>query len=158
MAKIEPGGSVDRALSGSPGFDESIARALQVAEDGRIWFQPDLGRISKVTTKLAYGLFCLKYGRGTALRDFSTYWIAGPGQEMPQKVVAAHWVWPGIRRKRWTTVQTGVFSFLFAKGWLAGDPPLYCLLDFHQTIFAAVCCPAPIGRKADKRLRSKPWK
>jgi hypothetical protein len=158
MQKVESGGVIDRALSASPGLDEAITSALQVAPDGRVWFQPDLGRISKITTKLAFGLFCLKYGQGAVLRDFSTHWLSGPGAEIPQRLLAAHRVWPGIRRKRRTIVQEGVFSFIFARGWMADDPPLYCMMNFHETIFAAVSCPAPIGRKADKRLRSQPWK
>lgn len=158
MEKVEPGGSIDRTLAASPGLDETVTNALKVAEDGRVWFQPDISRITRVIAKLAYGLFCLKYGHGAALKDFSVHWLAGPGEEIPQHLVAAHWVWPGIRRKRRTLVQKGVFSFLFAQSWMAGDPPLYCMMDFHETIFAAVSCPAPVGRRADKRLRSKPWK
>jgi hypothetical protein len=157
MAKIEEGGVVDRALSAAPGLDETITKSLVAGDDGRVWFRPSLDRVGRITTKLAFGLFCLKYGRGAAIRDFSTDWISGPEQEIPQRLVAAQWIWPGLQRKRWTTVQKGSFSFLFAKGWMADDPPLYCLLDLHGTIFAAVRCPAPIGRPRDRRLRSKPW-
>lgn len=158
MAKVNEGGTVDRALSASPALDDYITKSLLPGEDGRVWFQPDLDRIGRITTKIAFGLYCLRCGRGATLRDFSTHWIAGPEQEIPQHLVAAQWIWPGLRRKRWTTVQKGVFSFLFAKGWMAADPPLYCLLNFHETIFAAISCPPSIGMRANQRLRSKPWK
>jgi hypothetical protein len=158
MAKVDEGGVVDRALAASPGLDAVVARALQVAQDGRVWLAPDFDRLSRIVTKIAYGLYCLKYGAARSREQFSLHWLAGPGQELPQHLVAAHFVWPGIRRKRRSVVQKGVFSFLFARGWMVGDPPLYCLMDFHDTIFAAVSCPAPAGQKADKRLRAKAWK
>jgi hypothetical protein len=149
---------VDRALSASPGLDESFVTSLHVAEDGSVWFRPDLPRIVRITTKLAFGLHCLRYGRGPSLTRFETSWISGPGHELPYPLIAAQWRWPGIRGKRWTMVQPGVFRFLFAEGWMAGDPPLYCLLDFHGTIFAAVACPAPVGRRARRRLPAKAWR
>ncbi|MCA3632245.1 MAG: hypothetical protein INF16_05590 [Methylobacterium sp.] len=158
MAKVEAGGVVDRALSASPGLDAVVTHALHVAQDGRVCLAPDFDRLSRVVTKIAYGLYCLKYGASRSQEQFSLHWLAGSGQKLPQHLVAALYVWPGIRRKRRSVVQKGVFSFLFARGWMVGDPPLYCLMDFHETILAAVSCPAPIGQKADKRLRAKAWK
>lgn len=156
-AKVEEGGKIDRALAASPGLDETIVKALRVTDDGRVWFQPDVARIRRITTKVAFGLHALRYGRGSGLDRFETTWIGGPGDEPPFNLVTAQWKWPGIRRKRWRVVQRGAFSFLFAEGWLAGDPPLFCLLDFHRTIFAAVSCPAPVGRRVNQRLPAKPW-
>jgi hypothetical protein len=158
MEKLEPGGKVDRALEAAPGLDQIITNALNLDKDGRIWLQPDFERISRITTKLAYGLYCLTYGRGASHSDFSTLHHFGPGAELPQQLIAAQYIWPGIRRKRWITVQSGVFNYLFSKGWFGGDPPLYCFMDFHHTSLAVVACPPPIGRKVEKRLRSKPWK
>ena len=40
-------------------------------------------------------------------------------------------------------VQNGIFSYLFAKGWLVYDPPLYCLIDLHRTLLGVVACPDP---------------
>jgi len=157
MAKVEPGGVVDRALQAAPRLDDHIVNALTPGEDGRVWFAADLARIGRVATKIAYGLYCLRYGPGAPLEAFATRWISGPEEELPQPIVAAMWNWPGIRRKRWTVVQKGVFSFLFAKGWMVTDPKLYCIINFHDTILAAVTCPAPVGRRRKDRLRARPW-
>jgi hypothetical protein len=157
MAKLDENGVIDRTLMASAGLDAMIINSLTPDEDGRVSFKVDLDRIAIVTNKIAYGLFCLKYGLGTSSRLFSTLWISGPGQEIPPNFIAAQWIRPGLRRKRWTVVQSSSFSFLFAKGWMTGDPPLYCMMNFHDTIFVAVGCPPPVGRKSGKRLRSKPW-
>jgi hypothetical protein len=157
MAKLEPGGTVDRALQAAPLLDDHITSSLTPGEDGRVWFTVDLSRIGRVVTKIAYGLYCLRYGPGAPFEAFAPIWLSGPGQEPPQFVVAAMWNWPGIRRKRWTVVQKDVFSFLFAKGWMASDPPLYCLMNFHHTILAAVACPPSVGKRKSERLRSRSW-
>ena len=156
-AKLEEGGSVDRALEYAPKLDDKIIASLNTTADGRIFFEPDIARIGRIAAKVAFGLFCLQYGPGTKLGDFSTSWVSGPGHELPQHLIAAQWNWPGIRRKRWTHVQKNIFSYLFAKGWMVNDPPLYCLINFHETVVAAVSCPAGIGRPKQRRLRAKPW-
>lgn len=156
-AKVLSGGSVDRALSTSPALDDRIIGSLSVADDGRVWFAPEKHRIARVAGKIAFGLYCLRYGLGHAMRSFETVGLYGPGDEVPEQIIAAQHIWPGARRKRWTVVQQGVFSFVFAKGWMATDPPLFCMINFHETLFAVVACPAPIGRGAKRRLRDKPW-
>lgn len=152
MAKVEPGGVVDRTLQAAPRLDDQIINALTPGEDGRIWFAMDIARIGRVATKIAYGLYCLRYGLGAPLEAFAPRWLSGPEEEPP-----AMWNWPGIRRKRWTVVQKGAFRFLFAKGRMVSDPPLYCFMNFHHTILAAVSCPAPVGRRKNDRLRARPW-
>jgi hypothetical protein len=157
MSKVEADGPVDRALQAAPLLDDMIIRGLGAGPDGRVWFTPDLDRIRRVATKIAYGLYCLRYGVAKPIEALSCNFVAGPGVELPLSIVAVTYFRPGIRRKRWTIVQADVFSFLFAKGWLADDPPVYCLLDFHHTLIAAVLCPAPIGQRKHCRLRAKPW-
>ncbi len=155
-AKVARGGSVDRALVASPRLDDLIIKALNPGPDGRIWFTPDIQRIARITTKIAFGLYCLRYGLNMRLDDFQTVWISGPEQEVPEHLIAAQFLWPGTRRKRWTVVQHNVFEFLFAKGWMAEEPPLYCLLNLHNTIFAAISCPPAAGR-IRRRLSARPW-
>src|SRR5690606_29641066 len=116
-AKVDDGGTFDRALKSSPNLDDRIIRSLSVADDGRVHFQPEMERITRVVEKVAFGLHALRYGRGANRSDFSCIAIAGPGEELPPPLLPALWIWPGIRRKPWTKVQHRVFRFLFAKGW-----------------------------------------
>jgi hypothetical protein len=155
-AKVEDGGKFDRALKSSPTLDDRIIRSLSVADDGGVQFQPEMVRITRVVEKIAFGLHALRYGRGANRSDFSCIAIAGPGQELPPSLIPALWIWPGIRRKPWTKVQHRVFRFLFAKGWMAGDAPLYCFIDLYDTLVAVISCPPPVMRRKG-RLPSAPW-
>jgi hypothetical protein len=155
-AKVENGGKFDRALQFSPHLDDRIINSLSVDAEGQVQFQPEMSRIAVVVEKVAFGLYALRYGRGASRADFSCVAVAGPGSELPPNLLPALWIWPGLRRKRWTPVQNNVFSFLFAKSWRAGDAPLYCFMDLHDTLIAAVRCPPPVAR-AKGRLTSAPW-
>ena len=143
MAKVEEGGVVDRALKRAPPLNQSIVNSLEVGSDGRVWLMPDRERILKIVRKIAYGLFNCRYGKRASLGAFSALAAYGPEEQIPQSIVAAWHYWPGIRRKRWTSVQKGVFSYLFAKGWLSYDPPLFCLIHLHRTLLGVVACPDP---------------
>lgn len=154
---LDDGGAIDRALAASPLLEERIVASLSVDDEGRVAFAPEIARISRIARKVAFGLHALKYGTGPRLEDFAVMHVGGPGCQPPPGIVAAQWVWPGIRRKRWTTVQKGIFSFIFARGWMTGDPPLYCIMNVADTLTLSVGCPAPAGRPSARRLRSKPW-
>lgn len=156
QAELETGGSIDRALTAAPTLDDRITSSLSV-KDGRVFFAPEIARMHRIAEKIAHGLHCLKYGAGPRLENFRALRIFGPGEELPQSLIAAMWNWPGLRRKRWTVVQKGIFTFLFAKGWMADDSPLYCLINLADTLLMAVACPSPSGKPAAKRLRAKPW-
>ena len=146
MAKVDKGGIVDRALERAPALDQRIADSLEERSDGRVWLNPERQRILRIVEKIAYGLFVCRYGRRFSLEAFSSLAVYGPGEDVPQPVVAASHYSPGIRRKPWTRVQKDVFSYLFAKGWLGSDPPLYCLLELHRTLLGVVACPDPRSR------------
>nr|WP_294814747.1 hypothetical protein [uncultured Sphingomonas sp.] len=156
-ARLNPGSDIYRALEAAPRLDDRIVNLLSVDEEGRVRLAPEIGRMARIGEKIAHGLHVLKYGTGPKLADFRVLRIFGPGEELPQSLVAAQWNWPGITRKRWTNVQKGIFSFLFARGWMADDPPLYCLIDLADTLLLVVSCPAPVGKAASRRLRSKAW-
>ena len=143
MAKVEEGGVVDRALERDPGLDQRIVDSLEVRSDGRVRLVTEQARILRIVRKIAYGLFVRRYAKRPRLDAFSALAVSGTEEEIPQPIVAACHYWPGIRRKRWTSVQKGVFSYLFAKGWLSHDPPLYCLVDLHRTLLGVVACPDP---------------
>jgi hypothetical protein len=155
--RIDEGGSVDRALLNWPSKDDQLIASLEVSDLGRVSTEPDIWRIERIASKLAFGLFCLKYGTGKSLVDFSTVWISGFDHQVPLPLRAAQWGAFGGRRKAWKTVQDGVFSFLFAKGSMAGDPPSYCLLNFYDALFVAITGPHLVGGPKANRLRSKPW-
>lgn len=157
QAKIEAGGSVDRSLTASPRLDDAINRSLSVDGRGRVFFHPQVDRLARIANKIAYGLFTLHYGHRQSIARFRPIWI-GPlnAEDIPAPIVAAQFHWPGIRRKPWKVVQQNVFKFLFAKGWMVGDPPIYCLMIFHDTLLCAVGCPQDNGKSATK-LPQKRW-
>jgi hypothetical protein len=157
IKKLEDGGIVDRTLMASPKFDAALLNALSVADDGRLWLRIETERLKRIVTKIGYGLFCLTYGHAEAFQNFVPHYVLGPGDKIPDHLVAAQLYWPGTRHKKWTKVQDGIFSYLFAKGWTNADPPLYCLMNFHDTVLAVIACPPPTGRRADKRLKPRPW-
>ena len=146
MAKVEKGGIVDRALERAPRLDQRIEDSLEVRSDGRVWLVTEEERILRIVQKIAYGLFVSRYGKRACFDAFSALAVYGSEEEIPHRIVAACHYRPGIRRKRWTSVQKGVFSYLFAEGWLSDDPPLYCLVDLHRTLLGVVACPDPRSR------------
>jgi len=143
LSKLEEGDDVDRALNRRAALDERIAQSLTVEEGGSVSFRPELERMAKIVRKIAFGLFIRRYRRRTNQESFHPIGIYHQNDSMPQSLIAAMYNWPGIRRKRWEIVQDGVFSYLFAKGWMGSDPPLYCFVEFHKTLLAVVGCPEP---------------
>ena len=143
VAKVERGGAVDRALERAPALDQRIVDSLEVGPDGQVCLKPERERILKVMRKIAYGLFIFRYRKPVTIGQFSALAMYGPGEDVPLPVVNAYHYQPGTRRKPWTTVQKGVFSYLFAKSWLKDDPHLYCLVNLHSTLLGVVACPDP---------------
>ena len=66
-----------------------------------------------------------------------------------------------FQARRWTHVQTlklpgqgrvQVFDYMFVRNWVWRDfGRLFCIMRFHETIWAAVRCPHPPNRKNSKR-------
>lgn len=155
QAKVAEGGKVDRSLVGAPRFDDRLVRSLSVTSDGRVAIIPEMDRIATVMEKIVMGLHALRYGHGPDPEAFSCTAVVGPGSEPPPALRVALWNWPGMKPKRWTTVQAGVFSFVFVKD-PSGDAPLWCVINLHETLVVVVRCPAPVVRKCS-RLASPPW-
>ena len=143
MSKVDEGGEVDRALKRAPALDDRIVASLKVGEGGAVRFVPEIERMTQIARKIAFGLFIRRYRRLTNLDSFGSVGIYHEKESVPQPIVAAMYNWPGIRRKKWEIVQETVFAFLFAKGRMVSDPPLYCFVDFHGTLLAVVGCPDP---------------
>ena len=150
LSKVKEGGVVDRALSRAPALDERIAQSLSVGEDGSVLLTPDFKRMLEIARKVVFGLFVRRYGRQISLDHFRPIGIFHQEQSLPQPIVGAMHYWPGIRRKHWTVVQESVFEYLFAKGWMISDPPLYCFVNFHDTLLAVVGCPDPASLRRNR--------
>lgn len=61
-ARIAEGGSVDRALTRSPGLDRRIINSLSVSDNGRVMLQPERDRVNRIVAKIAFGIFIRRYG------------------------------------------------------------------------------------------------
>ncbi len=148
---------LDRMLTHSPQLDDRITSSLSVDENGQVYVKPELERMHRVCRKVACGLFALRYGAGRSLDSFDVEIVQHGLTDLAQELVAAMHYSPGLRAKRWTTVQLGAFSFLFAKGWFVSDPSIWCFVDFYQTIFAAIRCPSPPRSRLRIQLANRPW-
>ncbi|MBG7615612.1 hypothetical protein IWC96_10010 [Brevundimonas sp. BAL450] len=155
QAKAMEGGKVDRSLVGAPLFEDRLIRSLSVTSDGEVAISVEMDRIATVTEKIVMGLHALRYGRGPEPEAFSCIAVVGPGREPPPALRAALGNWPGMKPKRWTTVQAGVFGFVFVRA-PSGDAPLWCVINLHETLVVVVRCPAPVVRTGG-RLASPPW-
>ena len=161
MSKVDENRAVDRMLQKSPGLDTLIQGSLHAAEDGRVYITPDEVRIANVVRKVAFGLYCHRYTPKTrpALGDFFALKPMHERDDNNFIVVMAHT--ERFQARRWTHVQTlklpghgrvQVFDYMFVRNWVWSDfGRLFCIMRFHETIWAAVRCPHPPNRKNSKR-------
>ena len=161
MSKVDENRAVDRMLQKSPGLDTLIQGSLHAAEDGRVYITPDEVRIANVVRKVAFGLYCHRYTPKTrpALGDFFALKPMHERDDNNFIVVMAHT--ERFQARRWTHVQTlklpghgrvQVFDYMFVRNWVWRDfGRLFCIMRFHETIWAAVRCPHPPNRKNSKR-------
>jgi hypothetical protein len=150
-------GYMDRLLAAKPFLDDRITASLRPDDAGPVYLRPEVKRLASIATKMACGLYALRYGVGRQLSDFSAGLIQHAHMPLPPAIHSAMLYWPGIKRKRWTTVQPGTFEFLFANSWLNEGPPAWCLLNLHDTIIAAVGCPPLAKGRKEHRLKARPW-
>jgi hypothetical protein len=159
--KMDEGGSVDRMLERSPGLDALFAQSMAVSEDGRVVIQPDESRIGRITRKVAFGLYCHRYTPRT-IPPIDEFLALKPMHNLDNMnfiVMMAHN--ERFRPRRWTHFQThggvgkervNVFDYMFVKNWVYTDfGRLFCIMRFHETVWAAVRCPNPPGRRSPKR-------
>ena len=158
-SKVDENRVVDRMLQQSPGLDSLIIDALRVAEDGRsVYITPNEVRLANVTSKVAFGLYCCRYTPKTlpSLDDFFALKPIHGGDENNFIVAMTHT--ERFQPRRWTHVQTlklpgnrrvQVFDYMFVRNWIWRDfGRLFCIMRFHETIWAAVRCPHPPNRKS----------
>ena len=113
-AKLEPGGTLDRAFLRSPAFEQRFLDAINVDEQtGKPFLnleREELLRVSRVVKKIAIGLFSLKYGWTPlleAVRPANLYPYAFRDDRPFQYFVATFT--ERFQSKRW---QTEVASFV----------------------------------------------
>jgi hypothetical protein len=146
-SKVEAGGIVDRALSQSPTFDDRIVNSLLVTEDGRISFQAEINRISRIVQKIAYGLFILRYNKVPSLNCIEPVYAYPYNIEdvRPIPTFMATFT-ERFRPKAWTQVQKDVFSYIVIKDLLKGNR-LCCIMNFHNTLWGVAYLPHPSSGK-----------
>jgi hypothetical protein len=158
--KVDEGGVVDRMLSRSVGLDTHFSRSKNIGEDGRIYITPDEVRIANVAHKVAFGLFITRY-RPRVIPRLDSFLTLKPvhDQDSSNYIVAmAHT--EKFTPRRWTHVQplpgvgkrkVQVFDYMFVRNWIYRDfGKLFCIMRFHETVWAAVRCPNPSTRKSKK--------
>ncbi len=161
MSKVEENRAVDRMLQKSPGLDSLIQGSLRATEDGRMYITPNQVRISKVARKVAFGLYRHRYAPKTlpSMGDFFALKSMHERDDNNFIVVMAHT--EKFQPRRWTHVQTitlpgygrvQVFDYMFVRNLVWRDiGRLFCIMRFHETIWAAVRCPHPPSQKNSKR-------
>jgi hypothetical protein len=161
MSKVGEGGVVDRMLTRSAGLDAHFVESSHVAEDGRVFIVPDETRIANVARKVAFGLFCHRY-TPDVLPDLHDFLALKPVHNLDNSnfiFVMIHN--ERFRPRRWKHVQTlisegkrriQVFDYMFVRNQIGTDlGRLFCIMRFHETLWAAVRCPHPSNRKNAKR-------
>lgn len=163
--KVEPGGVVNRMLQRRPRLGAHFVEQENVAKGRRSLLILDESRIGKVIRKVAFGLYYLRYKPGTppALADFLALKPFRNFDEANFIAVMAHT--ERFRPRRWIHVQTltlpgqgkvQVFSYMFIRNWVWTDfGKLFCIMRFHETLWAAVGCPHPSqGKTLKQRVRT----
>jgi hypothetical protein len=159
--KVKEGGIVDRMLERSARLDADLAGSMNVAEDGRVYLTPNETRMANVVQKVAFGLYCKRYIPKIipALNDF---FVLKPVHNLSNTnfiFMMAHD--ERFRPRPWKHVQTlslpdktkvQVFDYMFVRNWVWNDfGRLFCIMRFHETVWAAVRCPHPPKHKNYKR-------
>ncbi len=167
MSKVDEGGVVDRMLQKSTGLDVHFENSMRFAEDGRVFITPDETRIANITRKVAFGLYFHRYTPKAApsLDDF--FAIKSIHNLDNTNFIVAMTHTDKFQPRRWKHVQmivspghgkVQVFDYMFVLNWVWGDfGRLFCIMRFHQTIWAAVRCPHPSNRKNPKRRVGNPY-
>jgi len=159
--KVERGGSVDRMLERSLGLDAHFIDSMVVADDGRVAITPNETRIANITRKTAFGLYCHRY-RPLVIPPVEQFLALKPVHDLDStNFIFAMAHNERFRPRPWTHVQTltglgkgrtQVFDYMFVRNWVWRDfGKLFCIMRFHETVWAAVRCPNPPGRRNPKR-------
>jgi hypothetical protein len=144
-AKLESGGTLDRAFLRSPRFEKLFSNVIKFDEQSGVPFfsleREELLRISRVVKKIAIGLFGLKYGWTPvpeSLRPAILYPYGFHDSRPTPYFIATFTEY--FQSKHWQTIQPSVFSYIFIR-----DPKrsstLLCIMRFHETFWGVVHLP-----------------
>lgn len=144
LARVSPGGQVDRTLTRSPGLEDRIIKSLTVDDEGRVLIAPEHDRINRVVAKIALGLYVLRYGRIpllTQVEPVAVYPCNVLDQRPPEMILGAHT--ERFKPKRWNHIQPEAFSYMFVRR-PGRRYQFCCIADIHQTVWAVACLPPPV--------------
>jgi hypothetical protein len=146
-ARIDEGGSVDRAFDHDATLEEELLRSLEVdPQTGRVFVNVDLRRVERVLRKIARGLFVLRFGRAVPAQQLGRAALYPYDMEDTRP--------PGLFRltfterfapKGWTVVQPGVFSYTFVRAF--GGDGVSCVMNLHNALWGVVDMPHPLHAK-----------
>ena len=160
VSKVDTDGVVDRMLWKSPGLDSLLQRSLDVTARGDVYITPDEIRIANVARKVAFGLYSHRYS--PAIQPHLDHFFAlKPIHDRDNgNFIAAMAHTEKFRPRRWNHFQTltlegygriQVFDYMFVRNWVWRDfGRLFCIMRFHETIWAAVRCPELRRRRQPK--------
>lgn len=142
--ELEEGGKLDAMLTRNHGLADRITKQLYADEHGGVSIAPEMGRVTRVLTSLATGLYYKRYGvvaDPTSMRLIA----AGPEQLVLGGLVGVLYSERFVA-KRWLCLQKDVFEYILARAWW--QKSLACIMRLHSTLIAAVECPYPPRRKS----------
>lgn len=159
MEKVDESGSVDRMLQHSEGLDTHFQEAMSVDETGRVRIKPNESRVAKVARKVAFGLFLHRY-KPRRLPKLQDFFVVKPMHDRdPENFIVALAYTERFQPRRWTHFQevcrggrtVQVFDYMFVRNRVHLDfGRLFCIMCFHETIWAAVRCPNPSTRRTQR--------
>jgi hypothetical protein len=154
-AQIEQGGSVDRALQYDATLDDELLDSLAVDEEtGMPYLRPNMLRVERVVTKIARGLFALRFGRIPRLGqvgrvDLYPYDVVDRRSTDLLATYSERFL-----PKRWVEVQPHVFSYIFVRPAMRGTR-LWCVMNLHDSLWGVVDLPHP--RAASELGHAQGW-
>ena len=108
---------------------------------------PDLVRIGRVVSKIARGLYFERYGQRIAEADVRQVAAYSYNIEDQRPVhIFINTYSEKFQPKRWRHLQPNIFSYIFTRPGF-DDGGLYCIMDFHRTLWGVASFPPPISPK-----------
>lgn len=140
VPKVQPGGSIYRALTRAPRLDDRIIRHIEPAPDGGadVFINIEHGRVERVLGKIALGLYFARYGRvprPPGAEPIGAFPYTMKDYRPVVLITSTHS--ERFEPKRWRHVQEGVFSYIFVR-YPQSYGHLICIMDFHQSMWGAV--------------------